>query len=302
MFFKSRASQQLNQLQLQHQAQQKSLLASLLASAWVVEARDPYTGGHLWRVAMFSARLAAALGESPFQVNRIAMAGFLHDLGKIGIPDAILRKPDKLTDAEYAVIKTHPRIGARLIANHPFSPLVLNAIVGHHEMPNGRGYPDGLRSDEITLEAKIVAISDAFDAMTSSRPYRKGMPIEKALNIIESELGQQFDQRCGEVFVRLGRASEFDHIVSHSDEGIPLGHCMMCGPTLVRVRNAHAGDTLACPNCCGEYQWETGENGELTAKPTGQTASAEALAPKADELQIESLIGQWENVLALINQ
>ncbi|QLI81457.1 HD-GYP domain-containing protein [Chitinibacter fontanus] len=301
MFFKTSANSELAKLKTQLSGQQKSLLASLLASAWVVEARDPYTGGHLWRVAMYSARLATALGLSRLETNRIAMAGFLHDLGKIGIPDAILRKPEKLTDDEYAVIKTHPRIGERLIAHHPFAPLVIKAIVGHHEMPNGRGYPEGLLGAEMSLDAKIVAISDAFDAMTSSRPYRKGMPIAKALNIIESELGQQFDQQCGEVFVRLGRAGEFDHIVSHSDDGIPLGHCMMCGPTLVRVRNAQAGDTLACPSCCGEYQWAASETGELTAKPTGHKASAEALAPKADELLIESLIGQWENVLELIN-
>lgn len=302
MFFKTRANSELAKLKIQLSGQQKALLTSLLASAWVVEARDPYTGGHLWRVAMFSARLAAALELSSVEINRIALAGFLHDLGKIGIPDAILRKPEKLTDDEYAVIKTHPRIGERLIAHHPFAPLVIEAIVGHHEMPNGRGYPAGLQDAQISLDAKIVAICDAFDAMTSSRPYRKGMPIEKALNIIESELGQQFDQRCGETFVRLGRAAEFNHIVSHSDEGIPLGHCMMCGPTLVRVRNAKIGDTLACPSCCGEYQWVTSENGEITAEPTGHKASAEALAPKADELQIEALINQWENVLELINQ
>lgn len=297
MFFNRSTKAELAQLQAQLKAQQKSLLSSLLASAWVVEARDPYTGGHLWRVAMLSAKVAQSLGYPATEVNRIAMAGFLHDLGKIGVPDAILRKPDKLTDEEFAVIKTHPHIGARLIASHPLAGLVLQAIVGHHETPDGRGYPAGLREGQIAPEARIVGVCDAFDAMTSSRPYRQGMPIEKALAIIESALDQQFDRAAGQALLALRDTGELEHIVGHSDEGIPLSHCAMCGPTLVRVRGAQVGDHLACPSCSGDYQWQLDAQGQLFAQATGQKASAEALAPQADHLQIATLVAQWSNVL-----
>ncbi|MEN9659536.1 MAG: hypothetical protein RL571_3001 [Pseudomonadota bacterium] len=263
----------LNELQARLLVQEQGLLASLLASAWVVEARDPYTGGHLWRVAAMSAQLALALGESAGSVSRIAMAGFLHDMGKIGVPDAILRKPDKLTDDEYAIIKTHPSLGARLLASHPLSPLVLAAVEGHHERPDGLGYPYGLSGAKIPRDALVVGLCDAFDAMTSTRPYRQGMPINKALDIIQSELGRQFDQHCGVVFLQLGRAGDFDHIVGHSDEGIPLAHCTMCGPTIVRYRSSQQGESAACPHCGGDYQWETSDDGGFIAAATGEKAS-----------------------------
>ncbi|WP_273431816.1 HD-GYP domain-containing protein [Chitinibacter tainanensis] len=300
MLFLGKTKAELSRLREQWEAQQRALLASLLASAWVVEARDAYTGGHLWRVAMLSAQLARALGLDAVEVNRIAMAGFLHDLGKIGVPDAILRKPDKLTDDEYAVIKTHPALGARLLAQHPFAPLVLKGVLEHHETPDGRGYPAGLQGEQISLDARIIGVCDAFDAMTSSRPYRAGMPIERALNIIEAALGQQFDRQCGTVLLTLGQAGELAHIVGHSSAGIPLGQCQMCGPTLVQFHSSVAGDYLACPHCQGEYQWQATPQGHLIAQATGRTASAEALALQADTVHIEQLVRQWENVLTTL--
>lgn len=159
------------------------LLKSLFVMASMVEARDPYTGGHLWRVSQFSRILAEDAGLPSNVVARIALGGFLHDLGKIGVPDAILNKPDKLTDEEYEVIKTHPEVGSRLLADHPLADLARSAILSHHEMPDGRGYPHGLSGAAISVDASIVGICDAFDAMTSTRPYRKGMPISKALSI-----------------------------------------------------------------------------------------------------------------------
>ncbi|MEJ2795697.1 HD-GYP domain-containing protein [Iodobacter sp. LRB] len=293
----ARSETLLEALQARLLVQEQGLLASLLASAWVVEARDPYTGGHLWRVAAMSALLAQALGESAPSVSRIAMAGFLHDMGKIGVPDAILRKPDKLTDDEYAVIKTHPSLGARLLASHPLSPLVLAAVEGHHERPDGQGYPYGLSGADIPRDALIVGVCDAFDAMTSSRPYRSGMPISKALAIIQSESGRQFDKECSEVFIQLGQAGSLDHIVGHSDAGIPLAHCTMCGPTIVRYRVAQQGEHAACPNCNGDYVWERGSEGQLSIVATGGKASAEAMAPRADQQQIASLVQEWTNAL-----
>lgn len=119
----------------------ESLLRSLYAMSLLVEARDPYTGGHLWRVSQFSRLIALDMGLESSEVARITLGGFLHDLGKIGIPDSILNKRDKLTDEEYAVIKTHPTIGSRLLSGHPLRDLVDVAVTMHHETPDGRGYP-----------------------------------------------------------------------------------------------------------------------------------------------------------------
>ena len=112
-----------------------------------------------------------------FRSARIAIGGFLHDLGKIGIPDAILRKRDKLTDDEMAIMKTHPDVGARLLAGHPLADLVRDAVLLHHETLDGSGYPKGIAGPDIPIAARIVGLCDAFDAMTSTRPYRAGMPM-----------------------------------------------------------------------------------------------------------------------------
>lgn len=182
------------------------LLASLLVMAWFVEARDPYTGGHLWRVSRFSELLAEAAGFDEGAVARIALGGFLHDLGKIGVPDAILGKKGSLTDDEFAVIRTHPEVGARLLSGHPLARIVRAAVLSHHERPDGRGYPHGLREGAIALEARVVGICDAFDAMSSARPYRQRMPIPHALEALTSGRGSQFDARLTNMFVELGDA------------------------------------------------------------------------------------------------
>lgn len=247
---------------------QEDLLRSLLVMAWMVEARDPYTGGHLWRVSRFSRLLASELDLPDSDVARISLGGFLHDLGKVGVPDQILNKKNRLTDKEYEVIKTHPDVGWRMLAGHPLAGLAETSIRAHHEMPNGKGYPRGLTGADIPLDASIVGICDAFDAMTSTRPYRRGMPIENALAIIEENLGGQFDQTFGERFVALGMAGALHHIVGHSDEGIPLHECMMCGPTLVLRRDQQAGEHIYCRSCSGEYVTEMAA-GHLLTKPTG---------------------------------
>ncbi|WP_027477315.1 HD-GYP domain-containing protein [Curvibacter gracilis] len=274
----------------------QALLASLLVSAWMVEARDPYTGGHLWRVARLAHALALQSGSTPREASRIAIAGFLHDLGKVGISDAILRKPGPLSDDEFATIRTHPRIGARMLAGHPLAGLVVAVIHHHHEMPNGKGYPMGLTDTEIPHDARLVGLCDAFDAMTSARPYRKGMPIAQALDIIESELGQQFDRALGATFVQMGRAGVFDGIVGHSDEGTPLQHCPACGPTLVRTRSSRAGDHFGCPACTGRLTWTDTQQG-LRALPTGEPASAQELEPGLDRVQIETLVQEWGDAM-----
>lgn len=270
----------------------EALLASLLVSAWMVEARDPYTGGHLWRVARLSHALSIAAGDAPAEASRISIAGFLHDIGKIGIPDAVLRKPDKLTDEEFAIIKTHPRVGNRMLTGHPLAPLVEYAVHFHHEMPNGKGYPQGLHGDAIPRDGRLVGICDAFDAMTSTRPYRVGMPIEKALDIIERNLGEQFDRTLGELFIAIGRGGQLHHIVGHTDEGIPLGMCPSCGPILVQHRDTHAGDHTACPACAGEFVWQKKGNA-LAPVATGRKAVVMANEQAPDNAVIHALVQQW---------
>lgn len=217
------------------------------------------------------------------------IGGFLHDLGKVGVPDAILNKPDRLTDTEFAIIKTHPSVGARLLASHPLAGLAMEAVVGHHERPDGKGYPHGIAGDVIPEVARIVSIADAFDAMTSTRAYRNGMPIEKALNIIGSELGSQFDAQLGHHFLALDRSKEIAHIVGHSEPGIPLLPCPSCSSPVV-VRGAQRdGEHVYCRACGGESRLhKIGDTFKL--EMTGQMGNASVLAPGIDTDLIGSMV------------
>ena len=259
----------------------EDLLTSLLVMAWMVEARDPYTGGHLWRVSRFARLLASEAGLPEAEVARISTGGFLHDLGKISVPDHILGKKDRLTDDEYAVIKTHPEVGWRMLSGHPLAKLAEAAIRAHHETPDGTGYPRGLVGSAVPVDARIVGICDAFDAMTSTRPYRRGMPVDKALTIIDENLARQFDQTFGQKLIALGRSGRLDHIVGHSDEGIPLHECVMCGPTLVLQKGRRPGEHVYCRSCTGEYVTEAQGN-RLVTVPTGRTGTPKDLEPELD--------------------
>jgi len=259
----------------------RELMTSLLSMAWFVEARDPYTGGHLWRVSRYSRLLAEVAGLDETETARVSLGGFLHDLGKVGVPDAILRKTGPLTDEEYDVIKTHPDLGLRMLANHPLASLVKDAVGLHHERPDGKGYPFGLTNLEIPLDARIVGISDAFDAMTSHRPYRQGMHLNKALDNLERGAWQQFDAILVKQFVALGFAGKLNHIMGHSDENIPLDTCPMCGPTLVIQRTHQEGQHIFCRNCSGGFTLVKKEE-QLRADPFGFKGSAADLEPSLD--------------------
>lgn len=169
-----------------------------MTMAWFVEARDPYTGGHLWRVSQY----------------------------------------------------------ARMLAGHPLAALVHNAIYQHHERPDGKGYPLGLAGTAISDMAAIVGICDAFDAMTNSRPYRKGMPLEKALSIIQAEQGQQFRADYAHHFLALGQAGQLH-------------------------REQQAGELVYCPNCTGEFRLARGDTGPVP-EPTGRMGTAADLEPRLD--------------------
>jgi GAF domain-containing protein len=174
--------------------QQSELLADIVrALVSAIDAKDPYTSGHSDRVARFAVRIAQELRCGPKFINTIYMAGLLHDIGKIGIDDNVLRKAGRLTDMEFEHIKKHPELGYRILAD--LKPLadVLPAVLHHHEQWNGRGYPLGLSRTDIPLIARILAVADAYDAMTSDRPYRNGMADEEVYKIFREGAGQHWD-------------------------------------------------------------------------------------------------------------
>lgn len=161
----------------------------------VIEAKDAYTCGHSDRVALVARRLGAELGLSPAECQDIFLSGLLHDIGKIGVADDILLKPGKLTAEEFEQIKKHPVTGARLLQGlRPLEKLI-PGVLHHHEAVDGSGYPHGLVGDQIPLMARILAVADGFDAMTSNRPYRPGMPLAKAEAILRDGAGKQWDAR-----------------------------------------------------------------------------------------------------------
>ncbi len=269
----------------------KPLLKSLLLMADIIEARDPYTGGHVWRVSQFAKLLATKAGLSADDVVRISIAAYLHDMGKVGIPDQILKKTEALTVDEYAIIKTHPSIGDRLLGGHPLAEMVRAAAAEHHERVDGKGYPNGLHGERLSLVSRIVAIADAFDAMTSTRPYRKGMPIEKALNILQENAGTQFDDDLAHHMCALGEAGDLAHIVGHTADGIPAVTCPHCGPVIAIPRNTQDGDIIYCRACQGELQLRRcGDTFE--AEMIGMTNDPRKLEPVPNEAGIQSLLAQ----------
>jgi putative nucleotidyltransferase with HDIG domain len=164
--------------------------AASLARA--VDSRDAYTGSHSERVATFAAEIASQLGLPAEDVELTRLAGRLHDLGKLAIPEEILRKPAVLTDAERLVLERHPQIGYRMLESLGVDPIA-DWVLHHHERWDGRGYPDGLEEDRIPLGARIIFVADAFDAMTSDRLYRAALSYEEASSEVERCAGSQFD-------------------------------------------------------------------------------------------------------------
>jgi diguanylate cyclase (GGDEF)-like protein/putative nucleotidyltransferase with HDIG domain len=181
-------------------------LSAVYALAAAVEARDSYTYGHSRKVSTYAVALAEAIGLHPNEVSRISTAALLHDIGKIGIPDKVLSKKGKFTAAEWEVMKAHPQLGANIVGNVPRLVPCLPAILYHHEHYDGTGYPEGLKGDNIPLEARILIIADAFDAMISPRPYRDASSREKAVEELRRSAGTQFDPDLVEVFIGIIQA------------------------------------------------------------------------------------------------
>lgn len=195
-----------------YESQHAMFLGTLQALSAAIDAKDPYTCGHSERVAHLAAELARVRGMPDAQIERVRIAGLVHDIGKIGVPEEVLRKPGRLTDAEFDAIKKHPEIGHHILHDIPLLDDVLPGVLHHHERFDGRGYPAGIAGDDIPLIPRIVGLVDAFDAMSSNRTYRKAMPRAKVLSEIRAGAGTQFDPELAEAFMRVD-LSGYDALV-----------------------------------------------------------------------------------------
>ncbi|MDW8260929.1 MAG: HD domain-containing protein [Phycisphaerales bacterium] len=189
------------------------LLHSLTSA---VDAKDAYTCGHSERVALLSRQLALAAGLPEPEADRVYMAGLLHDVGKIGVPEAVLQKAGRLTPEEFDQIKKHPEIGARILRDIRQIEDIIPGVLHHHERYDGKGYPAGLAGEDIPRMGRIICLADCFDAMTSSRTYRKALPLEVAMTEIHRCAGTQFDPRLADAFLKLSTAELRDMLKNHS--------------------------------------------------------------------------------------
>ncbi len=181
----------------------KIYLQIVQALAASVDAKDKYTHGHSTRVAAYSREIAGRAGFSKSEQDEIYMMSLLHDVGKIGIQDSVINKPGRLTDEEYASIKTHPEVGAEILKNITDYPELMVGARWHHERYDGKGYPDGLRGEEIPETARIIAVADTYDAMTSNRSYRGAMPQQTVRSEFERCRGSQFDPRFADIMIQM---------------------------------------------------------------------------------------------------
>jgi putative nucleotidyltransferase with HDIG domain len=190
------------EVQRRAQENRELFINSIRALAEAIDAKDPYTRGHSERVATYSAAIAAEMGLSAEDVERTRLSALLHDVGKIGVDDRIIRKPTALSEEEFEVMKTHPIKGAAIMSAIPQLANVIPGMKYHHEKWGGGGYPDGLKGDQIPLQARIVTVADTFDAMTTTRPYQKAMEIDFVMSRIQSLVGSRFEPNVVAAFMR----------------------------------------------------------------------------------------------------
>src|SRR5438105_11686964 len=183
-------------------------LGTVKALAAAIDGKDPYTRGHSERVSRFSVATAQGLGLSEDEIEKIRVSALLHDVGKIGIDDQVLKKPSALTDEEFEIMKTHPQKGFKIMSQIPAMRDFLPGMHMHHEMINGQGYPHGLRDDEIPMQARVVSVADTFDAMTTERPYQRAMDLEAALTRLKSFVGTRYDAKVVAAFIAACEAGK----------------------------------------------------------------------------------------------
>ncbi len=191
------------QLIEEHDKIERMSMQIVKALSGAIDEKDTYTNGHSTRVAEYSREIASRAGYSVKRQEEIYMMGLLHDVGKIGIPDAIINKPAKLSDEEFGVIQNHPVMGARILKNITEFPQFVTGARWHHERYDGTGYPDGLKGDNIPEEARIIAVADAYDAMTSRRSYRDILPQDFVKDELSKGKGTQFDPRFADIMLDM---------------------------------------------------------------------------------------------------
>jgi HD-GYP domain-containing protein (c-di-GMP phosphodiesterase class II) len=194
-----------------YEEQRETFVGTATALAFAIESRDKYTGGHTKRVLGFAYAAGRRLGLEGEELENLKLSSILHDVGKIGIPDSVLNKPGSLSEEEFKIMRRHPKIGGAIMSKIPFLRNILDGMRYHHETLDGKGYPYGLRGEDIPLQARIVAVADAFDAMTSNRPYRDGRPMEEAVAELRRYSGTQFDADVVEALVAALEAGEVNH-------------------------------------------------------------------------------------------
>jgi putative nucleotidyltransferase with HDIG domain len=188
-----------------HQELRTAYIQTIRALAEAVDAKDAYTRGHSERVGVYASKITREMGHQKEFIERVYIAGLLHDVGKIGVRDAVITKPDRLTPEEYAEIKQHPSIGAKILEPVDFLADVAPCVRHHHEWYDGsdRGYPDRLSGDAIPLPSRIILVADTVEAMTSDRPYRQALPLDVVYTELTKYSGSQFDPTCVSAFLRL---------------------------------------------------------------------------------------------------
>lgn len=180
---------------------QRAYKESLTMLANSIEARDAYTRGHVERVSVYSVMIARELGLSDQEIEHVELGAILHDIGKVAVPEAILAKPGELTKEEMDEMRKHPAMGAFMIKDIPYLSPAMPMIQYHHERYDGHGYPEGLKGEEIPLQARIMAVADMFDALTSNRSYRTALDPEEAIDYIRNEKNKHFDPVVAEAFI-----------------------------------------------------------------------------------------------------
>ena len=204
------SAERVRRRELEHalESAREMYVATMKSLAHVVEAKDPTTRGHLDRTAHYGLALARVVDPELAERPEVAYGFFLHDIGKVGIPESILCKTGPLTELEWVVMRSHPNQGARIVEPIPFMGEAVEIVRSHHERYDGGGYPRGLEGEEIPLAARIFAIADSFDAMTSDRPYRSALSMDEAVAEIRAGSGTQFDPMCVEAFEGLTAADD----------------------------------------------------------------------------------------------
>ena len=189
---------------------ERSYFNTVRALAAAVEAKDGYTGAHIQRVHAIGLLLARTVAPDQADDPQLAYGFLLHDIGKLSVPDAVLKKPGPLTDGEWTLMRRHPEAGARILDAIPFLDRAVDVVLHHHERWDGRGYPAGLQADGIPLWARIFAVADTVDAITSNRPYRAGRPLDEAVEEVVARAGTQFDPDCAHAMSDIDQSALSD--------------------------------------------------------------------------------------------